>query len=106
MDRIEQLKEFLKTEPRDEFLNYALAIEYIGLGETDMAKEIFENLIKHSPDYTATYYHLGKMHEKKGEKDLAEEIYRKGILLTQKNKNQHQLAELQSALNNMLYDEE
>ena len=58
------------------------------------------------PDYTATYYHLGKLFQKEGDKDKAEEIYTEGIRLTRLKREQHKLAELQTALNNMLFDDD
>lgn len=106
MSRIKQLKEFLKSEPHDSFLNYALAMEYIGLSDMDEAKGILLELRERDPDYTATYYHLGKLFQKEKDIDMAEKIYREGILLAQKKREQHQLAELQTALNNMLFDED
>jgi tetratricopeptide (TPR) repeat protein len=106
LTRIEQLKEFLQNEPQDAFLNYALAIEYIGTGRGEEAQEIFAQLIKNQPEYSATYLHYGRYFEKLGNKERAEEIYRKGIVLTMRLREQHNLAELQTALNNMLYDEE
>lgn len=96
-----QLKEFLAKTPEDAFLNYALAIEYVGMGRDADAKTIFENLLETQPAYTATYYHLGKLYEREGRKDDAETIYRKGITITMKNREQHAMAELQNALSNL-----
>jgi len=100
-NRVMQLKEFLAKTPEDAFLNYALAIEYVGMGKDDDAKAIFENLLENQPTYTATYYHLGKLYEREGRKDDAETVYRKGIMLTMKNREQHAMAELQNALSNL-----
>jgi len=100
-NRVIQLKEFLAKTPEDAFLNYALAIEYVGMGKDADAKILFENLMETQPNYTATYYHLGKLYEREGRKDDAEAIYRKGITLTMKNREQHALAELQNALSNL-----
>ena len=49
--RIKQIKTFLNDSPEDAFLNYALAIEYLGLDESQKAKEIFEKLIENNPEY-------------------------------------------------------
>ncbi len=106
MSRIKQLKEFLEQEPNDSFLNYALAIEFIGVKEFEKAEKIFTKLLKNDPDYTATYYHLGKIYQEQGNKDKAEEVYEEGIRLTKLKREQHKLAELQTALNNMLYDDD
>jgi len=104
--RIEQLQEFLKTDPEDPFLNYALAIEYVGQEDYAKAKEILIDLRAKQPDYVVLYYHLGKLFQREGDKVEAENIYRDGIKRTTMARERHHLAELQTALNNMLYEEE
>lgn len=104
--RIAQLQEFLQDTPNDAFLNYALAIEYVGLEKDDLAQPIFEKLIATQPEYTATYYHLGKLLERDEKKDDAENIYKQGIAITMKNREQHALAELQNALTNLWIDDD
>jgi Tfp pilus assembly protein PilF len=102
--RMEQIKEMLKAQPDDSFLSYALAMEHIAAGEDNMAEEIFEKLIHRDPFYHATYYHLAKLHERKLESDKAEEVYRKGMKICLEKGERHALSELQSALNEMLYE--
>ncbi len=106
MSRIKQLESFLKNEPNDSFLNYALAIEYVGLENWETAKNILIKLVERDPDYTATYYHLGKLYHREKNIPKAEEIYEEGIRLTRQKREQHKLAELQNALNNMLFEED
>lgn len=105
MDRLEQLTEFLEKEPNDPFLQYAVAIEYIGRNNKAKGKEILLHLKASHPNYTALYYHLGKLLQGEGDIDAAEKVYREGIELTKLSKEQRTLAELQSALNNMLFEE-
>jgi Tfp pilus assembly protein PilF len=105
-NRVLQLKEFLIKTPDDAFLNYALAIEYVGMGIDADAKLLFERLLETQPAYSATYYHLGKLYEREGRKNDAEAIYRKGIALTMKSREQHAMAELQNALANLWIDED
>lgn len=104
MSRIEQLIVFLKESPEDAFLNYALATEYVGLGDDGKAEEIFRILLEKQPDYIATYYHLGKLLERKADKDAAILIYEKGIEKAKKSGERHSLSELQSALLELQYD--
>ncbi|MBS1531280.1 MAG: tetratricopeptide repeat protein, partial [Bacteroidetes bacterium] len=40
--RLEKLLEFLKNEPNDEFLQYALATEYVRLNDTEKALHYYE----------------------------------------------------------------
>ena len=65
-NRLEKLLEFIKNEPGDPFLKYALATEYLRIGETDNALTYYEDLVTQHPDYTGTYYHLGKLYEALG----------------------------------------
>ena len=102
MNRIDQLKNLLLENPDDSFLNYAMALEKIKEGNDDEAREIFQSVIEKNPNYTGTYYHLGKLYERQGDKTTAEKIYRNGIQLTF-GKELHTHAELQNALNELLY---
>ena len=97
--RLEKLLEFLKNEPNDEFLQYALATEYLRLNETDKALAYYENLVTNYPDYVGTYYHLGKLYEALNRKDDAISTYEKGMGTARKLRDNHALSELQSVYN-------
>jgi|SRR5690606_2990161 len=99
MTRIEQLQQFLLENPQDPFLHYALTMEYAKLGDDEKTLTAFENMVKDYPDYVGTYYHFGKLLEKKGEPERAKEIYLIGIQMCRRLRNIHALSELQGALN-------
>ncbi len=101
MKRIEQIKEWLQSQPKDTFLNYALAIEYIAEQNDGAAESILERLIEENPEYYATYYHLGLLKERKGQDDLAIEIYKNGMKICAKIGNKHAFSELKSVLENL-----
>ena len=105
MNRLEQLEAFLKEQPTDEFLRYAIAQEHFKIGHIDKCQSIFETLVKESPEYSATYYHLGKLYEKNGQSKEAISTYKKGIEITLKNKENHALSELKSALLELEFDD-
>lgn len=107
-DRLQKLLDFLKDEPNDEFLQYALATEYLRLNDTDKALQYYEKLVADHPNYTGTYYHLGKLYETLGRKDDALTIYQQGMQITRQKRDNHALSELQSAYNQAsgLYDED
>ena len=104
MNRIEQLEIFLLETPNDAFLNYALATEYVSMGDDEKAEFIFRDLLEKNPDYVATYYHLGKLLERKQQKNEAMDIYRMGIEKAKATGEQHSLSELQSALLELEYE--
>ncbi|SEL12608.1 heme biosynthesis protein HemY [Parapedobacter koreensis] len=95
-DRLQQLIGFLAESPQDPFLTYALATEYLKLGQSDKAVQYFEELLVRHPDYVGTYYHLGKLYEALDRREEAIAIYEKGMRAATKKRDMHALSELQA----------
>jgi tetratricopeptide (TPR) repeat protein len=104
--KLEQLHDFLKETPLDPFLHYALANEYQKLGNEEEALTRFVALTEQFPDYTGTYYHLGKLLEKLNRKEEAISYYEKGMAVAQSKRNMHALNELRGAYRLALGEEE
>lgn len=96
--RMEQLKEFLKQQPEDPFLKYALATEYLKVGDQENALSYFEELITKHSGYLGTYYHLGRLYEALDRIPEAADTYRSGIQLARQQGNTQTLSELSGAL--------
>ena len=103
MNRIEKLLEYLQATPNDNFLRHALALEYIKLGNDNDAKILFESILKDSPGYTGSYYHLGKLLERNGDINKAIECYEKGMIQAKSANEQHVYNELQAAYEDLVY---
>lgn len=103
MDRIVRIQEFLKANPKDNFLRHALALEYIKLGEDAKARELFEAVLEGSPDYVGSYYHLAKLLEKMEQKELAITWYEKGMAAAKQAGDHHSYNELQAAYEDLVY---
>lgn len=103
--RIDQLKKFLGQNPRDSFVRYALATEYISRGDDDTGLMYFKSIQETDPDYTGIYYHLGKLYQRRNERALAEQTFREGLKRTM-GKEQRAYAELQQALNDLIFEED
>ncbi|MFI5151738.1 MAG: tetratricopeptide repeat protein [Chitinophagales bacterium] len=97
MQRIEQLKSMLESHPADNFLQHAMALEYIKIGNDKEARKLFEQILKQDPDYLGTYYHLAKLLERSGEIELALQWYQKGMESSRRLGDQHAYQELQAA---------
>ena len=97
MDRIEKLKEYMKTAQKDSFLQHALALEYIKVGNDIDAKSLFNEILKREPTYIGSYYHLGKVHERLGDIPKALRVYERGMQEAKKAGDQHSYNELQAA---------
>ncbi|MCX8021004.1 MAG: tetratricopeptide repeat protein [Chitinophagaceae bacterium] len=103
MERIEKIKAMLKESPGDNFLQHALALEYIKLGRDAEARQLFEEILNRDPGYTGSYYHLAKLLERNGFTDEARKIYEKGMQEALKAGDQHTYNELKSALEELSF---
>jgi Tfp pilus assembly protein PilF len=103
MNRIEKILEYLQQKPNDNFLRHALALEYIKLDDDEKAQQLFEAVLKDSPDYVGSYYHLGKLLERKGETQAAIACYEKGMQYAKSANEQHAYNELQAAYEDLVY---
>ncbi|RAJ06999.1 tetratricopeptide repeat protein [Chitinophaga skermanii] len=103
MERIEKLKSFLAETPNDSFLKHALALEYIKLGNDDDAQKLFEDILANEPHYVGSYYHLGKLFERKGDQQAAILTYEKGMHIAKEAREMHAYNELQAAYEDLVY---
>jgi tetratricopeptide (TPR) repeat protein len=101
ISRLEKLLEFIKNEPDDPFLKYALATEYLRINETGKALEYYEDLVNMHPNYVGTYYHLGKLYEALNRKEDAIVTYETGMKITREQRDNHALSELQAVYNEL-----
>lgn len=102
MNRIEILKGFLNDNPNDSFSRYALALEYVKLGQHDDAVQAFETVKTNDPGYVATYFQLGQLYQKLGRTHEAEKTFRTGITVAAKAGDDHTRSELEGALEQLL----
>jgi Tfp pilus assembly protein PilF len=103
MDKIEKLREFLTSSPNDAFLQHALALEYVKLGDDQLAKELFTVLLERNPDYVGSYYHLAKLLERQEDTGQAIVWYEKGMSVAKARGDQHAYNELHAAYEELLY---
>lgn len=97
MDRIDKLKEYMKTSGKDSFLQHALALEYIKVGNDEEAKRLFNEILKREPTYLGSYYHLGKLLERIGDRPKAIRVYKRGMEVAEAANDSHSYSELQGA---------
>ena len=103
MDRIAKLVQYLEATPNDNFLQHALALEYIKIGNDTEAQKLFENILAKDPNYVGTYYHLAKLLERTGDTEQAIQWYEKGMAAAKAAGDQHSYNELQAAHEDLVY---
>ncbi len=103
LDRVEKLKEFLRENPADSFVQHALALEYIKAGDDTTAQKLFEDILQREPSYVGSYYHLAKLFERNGNNDEAIKWYEKGMEEAKKAGENHAYNELRSAYEELTF---
>ena len=98
VNRVDEIRKMLKTDPSDSFLTYALGLEYEKAGNTKKAIETIKKLIESDPDYLGAYYKLGQLYETINKLDLARKIYAHGIKLSTEKNDFKSKGELEEAL--------
>lgn len=97
MNRIEKLEALLKENPHDSFMNHALALEHVKLGDDEKAGQIFRNILSTDASYIGSYYHLGKLLERQGDEKGAIAVYKNGMDAAKMQGDMHAFNELRSA---------
>ncbi len=103
MDRIAKLKEFLAANPNDSFVQHALALEYIKVGDDNTAKELFQNVLDKDEGYVGSYYHLAKLLERNDKVTEAIAVYEKGMVKAKEAGDQHAYNELRTAYEDLTF---
>ncbi len=98
MSRIDALKGFLEEDPNDSFSRYALAMEYVKLGQHDSGISEFSTIVEKDPAYVATYYQLAKTYERQGRVAEAVRTYQQGVKVATEAADHHTRDELREAL--------
>ncbi|MEM9836264.1 MAG: hypothetical protein AAF828_07165 [Bacteroidota bacterium] len=79
MPKLDQIRILLQTNPKDNFLRFALAKEYEKMQKDTEAEKIYQSIVADSPDYIGTYYHLGKTLERLERDAEAFKVYTLGM---------------------------
>jgi Tfp pilus assembly protein PilF len=103
LDRIKKLEEFLNANPEDSFIQHALALEYIKLGDDTAGRKLFEAILEREPGYIGTYYHLAKLLGRNGYTDEAVKVYEKGMAEAKKAGDNHAYGELKGAYEELTF---
>ena len=93
----------LVQNPADSFLQHALALEYIKLGNDEGARRLFEEILNREPGYIGSYYHLAKLLERNEKTEEAVKVYEKGMEESKKAGDNHAYGELKGAYEELIF---
>ena len=94
MSRRKQLEQFLKSEPDDVFLNYALAMQLVAEGEEACGLDQLDAVIRLDADYVAAYFQKAQILSHQGEIELARDVLSDGIAVARRVGDAHAEAEM------------
>lgn len=101
MTRLNQLEKLLAAEPRDVFLNFALALEYFKDGRHEQALSQFDRLREIDPDYVPGYFQKGQSLASLGRVEEARRVLREGIAVAHRTGNSHAAGEMTELLDTL-----
>jgi predicted Zn-dependent protease len=99
--RLRQLQEFLADSPDDPELRYAVAMEFLSLGDSESALRSFHDLMAAQSGYVPTYLMLGQTLIRLNREDEAKAVLRAGVAAAQKANNIHAEGEIQGLLDGL-----
>ncbi len=78
-NRLESLLNLFEKDPKDSFVIYGIALEYVSSKDFQNAEKYFEILLNKDPNYIPGYMQLAQLKEKLNLITDAKVIYRQGI---------------------------
>jgi Tfp pilus assembly protein PilF len=100
-DRLKALIDFYNKDPKDSFVIYGIALEYMSLNNYTKAEEFFNNLLTNDPDYVAGYMQYAQMKTNINEINKSKELYKKGIQVAKKVGDNRSAKEMEEFLDEL-----
>jgi tetratricopeptide (TPR) repeat protein len=99
--RLETLLQFLENDPDDSFTRYAVALEYISMGNKGQGIGYLKDLIDRDPGYVASYQQLGSLYAEIDRQEDACEVLIRGIEIARQLGELHAAQEMQDVLDEL-----
>jgi thioredoxin-like negative regulator of GroEL len=92
--RREKIEAMLAADPRDQFLRYALAMEWAKAEEHDRSLELFRSLMDDDPPHVPSFLMAGQSLCRSGRIEEARTVLRDGIEAARRQNNSHAAGEM------------
>ena len=94
--KIVALQEAIEEEPKNAFAHFALAREYIKINDRVNARQQYQFLVDHIPEYGGTYYHFVLLLWEMNDLPAARSIFDQGVHILRRYNETHLLNELKA----------
>ena len=99
--RREKLQGMLVSDPEDQFLRYALAMELDKEGESEQSLELVRGLTQGDPPHVAAFFMAGQMLARISRVDDARQFLRDGIEEARRQGDSHAAGEMSEFLTSL-----
>jgi len=98
MSRVDQLRSMLSSDPDDPFLNFALAMEHVKLGQHAEGLAGFTRVTELDPHYVPAYFQKANLLVSLNRHDEARQVFTEALAAAEQNGDKHAAAEIREAL--------
>ncbi len=99
--RLARLEAMLEDDPRDQFLRYALALEFDKLNRSEESLAALAELTQDATPYVPAYFMAGQQLARRGQIDSARAMLRAGIEAARQVGNTHAAGEMSELLSSL-----
>lgn len=103
MEKMVKIRAMLAENPGDSFLQHALALENIKIGNDEEARDLFVAILEREPGYIGSYYHLAKLLERNEKTGEAIKVFERGMEEAKKAGDNHAFNELRAAYEELTF---
>ncbi|SVB57010.1 uncharacterized protein METZ01_LOCUS209864 [marine metagenome] len=96
--RLEQLERLAEKKPDDNFVQYAIALEYVSVQRFEEAAEILEASMRRDRSYVAAFHQAARTYEQLEQIDDARRCYEQGVTVATEQGDAHARSEMEEAL--------
>lgn len=99
--RLESLLTLFANDPKDSFVKYGIALEYISVKDYPRAEEFFKLILSDDQFYIPAYMQYGQLKSVINQLDEARELFKKGIEIAKKAGDKHAAKEMEDFLDEL-----
>ncbi len=101
MERLEKLLEFYKKDPKDPFILYGIALEYMSIKNYEEAEVYFKKILEADSNYVPAYMQYAQLKTDLNEIPEAKKLYEQGIKIAKQTGENHAANEMEDFLDEL-----
>ncbi len=100
-NRLEALLNLLSKSPKDSFIQYGIALEYVAKKDNVNAEKYFQALLESDPNYVPAYMQYAILKSNLNEIEAAKQLFSKGIIKAKEAGDKRAASEMEEFLDEL-----